>query len=89
MDQLRPSPVKRLNENPEYKKQHPQWNVVLEMLSKNEAWLWLPVHDAIVRDVQPVMNELRDGKVSPQQGSRTMQEAAQRRVDEYWQTAAK
>jgi ABC-type glycerol-3-phosphate transport system substrate-binding protein len=84
MDQLRPSPVKKLNENPEYKKQHPQWHVVLDMLGRNEAWVWLPVHDAIARELQPLLNEVRDGKTAPRTALAQMQAAAQRRVDEYW-----
>jgi ABC-type glycerol-3-phosphate transport system substrate-binding protein len=87
MDQLRPSPVKKLNENPEYKKQHPQWNIVLEMLGKNEAWVWLPVHDTIAREAQPILNEVRDGKTGAANASSRMQEIAQRKVDEYWATA--
>lgn len=86
MDQLRPSPVKRLNENPEYKKRHPQWPVVLDMLTKNEAWTWLPVHDAVGKDLQPILNDARDGKTSAPTACRQMQELAQRRVDEYWAT---
>ncbi len=86
VDQLRPSPVKKLNENAVYK-QHPQWNVVLEMLTKNEAWTWLPVHDQIVKDLQPIMNEVRDGKTAPRTASTQMQELAQRRVDEHWARA--
>jgi multiple sugar transport system substrate-binding protein len=87
LDQLRPSPVKKLNENPEYKKQHPQWNLVLDMLGKNEAWTWLPVHDAIGKDLQPLLNEVRDGKTAPKVAAQQMQDLAQRRVDEYWRQA--
>jgi hypothetical protein len=87
LDQLRPSPVKALNENPEYRRQHPQWGIVLDMLSRNEAWTWLPTHDALARDVQPVLNAVRDGQVAPQTAARQMQELAQRRVDEYWASA--
>jgi ABC-type glycerol-3-phosphate transport system substrate-binding protein len=84
LDQLRPSPVKALNENPEYRRQHPQWGIVLDMLSRNEAWTWLPTHDALARDVQPVLNAVRDGQLAPQTAARQMQDLAQRRVDEYW-----
>jgi ABC-type glycerol-3-phosphate transport system substrate-binding protein len=87
MDQLRPSPVKKLNENPLYRQQHPQWSTVLEMLGKNEALVWLPVHDAIVKELQPLLNDVRDGKTGPAGASREMQALAQRRVDEYWATA--
>ena len=87
LDQLRPAPVKALNENPEYRRQHPQWGLVLDMLSKNEAWTWLPTHDAMVEDVQPVMNGLRDGQLAPQAAARQMQDLAQRRVDEHWASA--
>jgi hypothetical protein len=57
------------------------------MLTKNEAWTWLPVHDQIVKDLQPIMNEVRDGKTAPRTASTQMQELAQRRVDEHWARA--
>ena len=82
LEQGRPSPVKKLNENPAFRQKHPQWNVVLDVVAKGELWTWVTPQAEIERDTGPVLAEVRDGTLSPQDGAKRMSEIAQRFIDQ-------
>jgi ABC-type glycerol-3-phosphate transport system substrate-binding protein len=89
LEQNRPSPVKRFNDNPEYKKRLPQWDVVLRYMASAKADAVLPVDAAIVTVLNEALAQVDQEKVPPAQGLRTAHEQVQRIMDEHWAKAAK
>lgn len=89
LEQNRPSPVKRFNDNPEYRKRLPQWDVVLRYMTSAQADTVLPVDAEIVRTLNEALAEIDQEKVAPAQGLRTAHEQVQRVLGEYWARAGR
>lgn len=89
LEQNRPSPVKRFNDNPEYRKRLPQWDVVLRYMAGAKADAVLPVDAEIVRALNEALAEIDQEKVAPAQGLRSANEQVQRILDEYWARAGR
>ena len=89
LEQNRPSPVKRFNDNPEYRKRLPQWDVVLRYMASAKADAVLPVDAAIVTALNEALAQVDQEKVPPAQGLRSAHEQVQRILDEHWGKAGK
>ncbi len=89
LEQNRPSPVKKFNDNPEYWKRLPQWDVVLRYMASAKADTVLPVDADLVNALADPLAQIDQEKVPVGQGLRTAQEQAQRLLDDYWARASK
>ena len=89
LEQNRPSPVKRFNDNPEYRKRLPEWDVVLRYMASAKADAVLPVDAAIVTALNEALAQVDQEKVPPVQGLRSAHEQVQRILDEHWDRAGK
>jgi ABC-type glycerol-3-phosphate transport system substrate-binding protein len=89
LEQNRPSPVKRFNDNPDYRQRLPQWDVVLRYMASAKADTVLPVDAEIVRTLNEATAAIDQEKVAPAQGLRTANEQVQRILDDYWARAGR
>lgn len=82
--QLRPSPVKKFNEDPYFAENNPFWSVVIETLAKSERSLASPVQSEIDVAVIQMIDEAMLHKKSPEEALKWGAETAQKALNEFW-----
>ncbi|MGQ9632550.1 MAG: ABC transporter substrate-binding protein [bacterium] len=87
LEQKRPSPVKKYNENPKYYELHPQWDVVLRALELHVKRPTLPIDNKLLKVINDMLEEIYYGKKTVAQGLKDGQAEAQKLVDQYWAKA--
>lgn len=87
--QGRPSPVRKFNENPEYRKLNPNWDKILRAMETSKPLPPLPiirpVVDAIINGLYGVMT----ASTSPSDAINSVATNVQNQLDKYWADRAK
>ncbi|MBE3576323.1 MAG: ABC transporter substrate-binding protein [Limnochordales bacterium] len=84
--QGRPSPIRKFNENPEYRKLNPAFDRLLRALETEVAIPSLPIQKDII---DPVINnfwQVISGTVEPREAVAKAAEQVQNALDKYWAT---
>ncbi|MCD6291479.1 MAG: ABC transporter substrate-binding protein [Anaerolineae bacterium] len=82
--QGRPSPVKKCNENPEYYKANPYWDVVLKSLESDVSVPITPVQSQIDDILNQAIQEAFYGKKDPKEALDWAAEKGQAVLDKFW-----
>ena len=83
-EQGRPSPIKAVNEDPEFYEVNPRWDVVLQSLESDVSVQIPPVHARIRDFVNQAVESALFGDATPEEALNQAAEQAQAVLDEYW-----
>lgn len=84
--QGRPSPVRKFNENPEYRKLNPAFDRLLMALETEVALPALPILNDLINTVNNNFWPVIGGTAEPRVAVARAAEAAQKALDKYWAT---
>lgn len=87
--QLRPTPIRKFNEDPFYHKSNPYWDVVLKNLATAKFSPPLPVTPQIKQLIRDQVDLVLYGQKSVEEGLNQAAREAQKIVDEWWVKGAK
>ena len=82
-EQVRPSPIKAVNELPVYN-DLPHWNVIKQALSSDVLMAATPLDTELDILTATAVTEVYQGKTSPKDALTFAQREGQRRLDEFW-----
>ena len=85
-EQVRPSPIKAVNESPSYN-DLPHWDMIKKALSSDTLLAQTPVDPEIDVLTAQAVTDVYDGKTAPKDAVAFTQKEAQRRLDEFWASA--
>ena len=85
-EQVRPSPIKAVNESPSYN-DLPHWDMIKKAMSSDTLLAQTPVDPEIDVLTAQAVTDVYDGKTAPKDAVAFTQKEAQRRLDEFWASA--
>lgn len=83
-EQMRPSPLKKCNENPKYKEINPYWDVVKESLARDIPVKITPVQSQLYQALNQQVQEAFFRRKTAKEALAQAAEQAQRVLDEWW-----
>ncbi|HHV55244.1 MAG TPA: extracellular solute-binding protein [Firmicutes bacterium] len=86
--QGRPSPVRKFNENPDYRKLNPNFDKILRAMETDRPLPALPIVRQLTDAVMNGLWGLCSGTVSPTDAANRVGTAVQNQLDQYWRTRA-
>lgn len=84
LEQARPSPFKKCNENPEYKKANPYWDTVLKALETDVAVPITPVQTEINALIKEALDKVFFGQATAKAALDEATKAGQAILDRFW-----
>ena len=85
-EQVRPSPIKAVNESPTYN-DLPHWDMIKKALASDTLLAQTPLDPDIDVLTAQAVTDVYDGKTAPKDAVAFAQKEAQRRLDEFWASA--
>jgi multiple sugar transport system substrate-binding protein len=82
-EQIRPSPIKAVNESPVYN-DLPHWNVIKQALASDILMAATPLDTELDTLTATAVSEVYQGKSAPKDAIAFAQREGQRRLDEFW-----
>lgn len=83
-DQMRPSPNRTCNDNPEYRKVNPAWDTVLKGLSNDISLKVTPVQSQMATLLKTAVGDAMYGKKAPKDALNGAATQAQKLLDDWW-----
>ena len=87
--QGRPSPVRKFNQNPDYRKLNPAFDRLLMALETEVAIPSLPIQNDIITPITNNFWPVINGSVEPREAVAKAAEQVQNALDKYWATRKK